>query len=95
MQSLDDKFIYKTNKTTQIQHPQNTTMTNITKAITCLLVVLMHISCTDEIDAVNPPETSDKTISGTLPVLYIDTENNAPIVSKEVYMLRIDLIRWK
>ncbi len=73
-------------------------MTNITKAITCLLVVLMHISCTDEIDAVNPPETSDKTISGTLPVLYIDTENNAPIASKEVYInatYRLDPMEMK
>lgn len=29
---------------------------------------------------------SDASVSGTLPVLYIDTENHAPIVSKEVYL---------
>ena len=61
-------------------------MTNTVKEIICLLVVIMLISCTDEIEATNPPGTSEPTISGTLPVLYIDTENHAPIVSKEVYL---------
>lgn len=61
-------------------------MTNIIKAISCLLIVLTLISCTDETEATIPPETPNITISGTLPVLYIDTENHAPIVSKEVYL---------
>lgn len=61
-------------------------MTNTVKEIICLLVVIMLISCTDEIEVTNPPGTSEPTISGTLPVLYIDTENHAPIVSKEVYL---------
>lgn len=86
MQSLGDKFIYKTNVSTKKQKHQNITMTNIIKTISSLCVVLMLISCTNEMDATNPPGTSDKTISGTLPVLYINTENNAPIVSKEVYL---------
>ena len=55
-------------------------MTNIIKVISKLFVALTLISCTDEIDAVNPPNTSDKTISGTIPALYIETENHAPIV---------------
>lgn len=84
MQSIDDKFIYKLSSTKK-QH-QNKTMTNIIKAISSLFVVLMFIACTDEIDSVNPSGTSDITISGTLPVLYIDTENHAPVVSKEVYL---------
>lgn len=56
------------------------------KIIGCFLVALTLFSCTDEIDAVNPPASSKISISGTLPVLYIDTENNEPIVSKEVYL---------
>ena len=56
------------------------------KTIGCFLVALTLFSCTDEIDAVNPPASSTISISGTLPVLYIDTENNEPIVSKEVYL---------
>lgn len=86
MQSIDDNFIYNTNISTERQKHQNTTMTNIIKAISSLLAALMLISCTDETDATIPPGISDITISGTLPVLYIITENNAPIVSKEVYL---------
>ena len=61
-------------------------MINPVKIIGCFLVALTLVSCTDEIDAVNPPAPSTISISGTLPVLYIDTENNEPIVSKEVYL---------
>lgn len=61
-------------------------MINPVKIIGCFLVALTLFSCTDEIDAVNPPTSSTISISGTLPVLYIDTENNEPIVSKEVYL---------
>lgn len=61
-------------------------MINPVKIIGCFLVALTLFSCTDEIDAVNPPASSPISISGTLPVLYIDTENNKPIVSKEVYL---------
>lgn len=61
-------------------------MTNLVKVIGCFLVALTLFSCTDEIDAVNPPASSPISISGTLPVLHIDTENNKPIVSKEVYL---------
>lgn len=61
-------------------------MTNIIKTISRLFVALMLISCSDETDAVNPPLTSDKTISGTIPALYIETANHAPIVSKTEYL---------
>lgn len=84
MQSLEDKFIYKTNISTKKQ--QHPTMTNIIKTIGMLFVALMLISCSDETDAVNPPRTPDKTISGTIPALYIETENHAPIVSKTEYL---------
>lgn len=65
---------------------KTTVMINPVKIIGCFLVALTLVSCTDEIDAVNPPAPSTISISGTLPVLYIDTENNEPIVSKEVYL---------
>lgn len=61
-------------------------MINPVRIIGCFLVVLTLFSCTDEIEASTPPGTSEIAISGTLPVLYIDTENHAPIVSKEVYL---------
>ena len=60
-------------------------MMNTIKVIGCFLAVLALFSCTDEIDATNPP-VSSTSISGTLPVLYIDTENHEPVVSKEIYL---------
>lgn len=61
-------------------------MMNSIKAIGCLITALTLISCTDEIEATIPPGLSTIAASGTLPVLYIDTENHEPIVSKEVYL---------
>lgn len=61
-------------------------MTNLVKVMGCFLVALTLFSCTDEIDAVNPLASSPISISGTLPVLYIETEGRSPIVSKEVYL---------
>lgn len=45
-------------------------------------------SCSDKNtnDEPNPPDTSETTISGTIPVLYIETENHKPVVSKEEYL---------
>lgn len=61
-------------------------MTNSIKKIGCLIAALTLLCCMNEIAAANSYETSDITISGTLPVLYINTENNQPIVSKEIYL---------
>lgn len=61
-------------------------MTNLVKVIGCFLVALTLISCTDEVEAATPPASSTISISGTLPVLYIETEGRSPIVSKEVYL---------
>ena len=61
-------------------------MTNLVKVIGCFLVALTLISCTDEVEAATPPVSSTISISGTLPVLYIETEGCSPIVSKEVYL---------
>ena len=61
-------------------------MTNLVKVIGCFLVALTLISCTDEVEAATPPVSSTISISGTLPVLYIETEGRSPIVSKEEYL---------
>lgn len=61
-------------------------MTHLVKAVGCFLVALTLISCTDEVEAATPPVSSTISISGTLPVLYIETEGRSPIVSKEVYL---------
>ena len=59
---------------------------NFIKDIGCLLSLVILISCTEDIEASIPPSQSVVSISGTLPVMYIDTENHSPIVSKEVYL---------
>ena len=59
---------------------------NFIKDIGCLLSLVILISCTEDKEANIPPSQSVVSISGTLPVLYIDTENHSPIVSKEVYL---------
>ena len=59
---------------------------NFIKDIGCLLSLVILISCTEDTEASIPPSQSDVSISGTLPVLYIDTENHSPIVSKEEYL---------
>lgn len=61
-------------------------MTNAIKVISYFLITISFLSCTDEVEATVPPCSAPATISGTLPVLYIDTENHKPIVSKEEYL---------
>lgn len=59
-------------------------MVNSIKVICYFLVLLVLFSCKDETEVTDTPGSS--AVSGTLPVLYIDTENQKPIVSKEVYL---------
>ncbi len=61
-------------------------MVNKIKAISCLLVVIIFISCTEKSEVTVPPGSSTVSISGTLPVMYINTEGHKPIVSKEEYL---------
>lgn len=61
-------------------------MLNTIRAIGCAIVLSLLISCSDEMEAGNPSGSSQVSISGTLPVMYIDTENNEPVVSKEIYL---------
>ena len=59
---------------------------NTIKAICGLFAVLMFISCEDEIDATTPPVPPTVSVSGTLPVMYVETENRKPVVSKDEYL---------
>lgn len=58
------------------------------KTICCLSVLMLYISCNDDVekDLEIPPSPGTPEISGTLPVMYIDTENHKPVVSKEEYL---------
>ena len=61
-------------------------MLNAIKAIGCVMALSPLFSCADDIEAVNPQGSSQVSVSGTLTVVYIDTKNKEPIVSKEVYV---------
>ena len=56
------------------------------KIVNVIIALLLLAPCADDIDAgVQPPSTA-VTISGTLPVMYIETENRTPITSKTEYL---------
>lgn len=50
------------------------------------VLALFLVSCTEDSLAHTPGTSAPYAISGTLPVLYIETENHAPIVSKTEYL---------
>lgn len=56
------------------------------KVLFLAVVAFIAISCTDDATANEPSSPGQVTISGTLPVLYIHTENNKPITSKTEYI---------
>lgn len=64
-------------------------MTGTTKFLTRHIVFVMTLffmSCTEDSMANAPEPPSPNTVSGTIPALYIETENHAPIVSKTEYL---------
>ena len=61
-------------------------MKNFINIIGCCLTLLIFGSCVDDIYATEPPSQSVVSVSGTLPVIYIETENHQPIISKEEYL---------
>lgn len=61
-------------------------MKNVIRIIGYILAIYVFASCTDDIEATEPPIQATISISGTLPVMYIETENRQPVVSKEKYM---------
>lgn len=60
-------------------------MRTIFKIISYLLIFMILAFCTAKAEA-NTHTASEISISGILPVLYIETENSKPIVSKEEYL---------
>ncbi len=60
------------------------------KFLCCLIISASLISCSDDKESDEPasPAVSEK-VSGTLPVMYIDTEEHKPITSKTVYLLGV------
>ncbi len=62
-------------------------MRNIYGISVCILLLAMFVSCKEDTDSPDvPPPAASASISGTLPVLYIETENRKPIESKEEYL---------
>lgn len=60
-------------------------MKDIIRVISCLLPLLAFVSCTENMDEPKLPPAKNS-VSGTLPVMYINTENRKPIESKEEYL---------
>ena len=56
------------------------------RLLCCMFLALTLMSCADDIEANEPPTPIVAHISGTLPVLYINTENHRPITSKTEYI---------
>ena len=58
------------------------------RIIPIFIASLMLVSCADDIEAAVPPSASPPSvsISGTLPVMHIETENRQPITSKTEYL---------
>ncbi|MDE6323814.1 MAG: CotH kinase family protein [Paramuribaculum sp.] len=56
------------------------------KEVVCLIALVFFISCTYGTGVPEPMPPLSVSISGTLPVLYIETENHKPILSKEEYV---------
>lgn len=54
--------------------------------MTLFIATMLLVSCADDIDAGVQPPSNAVTISGTLPVMYIETENRTPITSKTEYL---------
>jgi len=58
----------------------------IMRLIAFLMAAALLVSCSGDTDSGLKPPTSSATISGTLPVMYIETDNRAPVASKTEYL---------
>lgn len=59
---------------------------SLIRQLSIFIVALLLMSCTEDSMANEPEPQSPNTVSGTIPALYIETENHAPIVSKTEYL---------
>lgn len=51
-----------------------------------LIIAVILTSCDENKEEIEPPTPNSPDVSGTLPVMYIDTESRKPVVSKDVYL---------
>ena len=51
-----------------------------------LIIAVILTSCDENKESIEPPTPNSPDVSGTLPVMYIDTESRKPVVSKDVYL---------
>ena len=56
------------------------------RIMTFIVATFLLLSCADDIDAAVQSPANSATISSTLPVMYIETDNHAPITSKTEYL---------
>ena len=56
------------------------------RILNAIVALLLLASCADDIEASVQLPSTTVTISGTLPVMYIETENRTPITSKTDYL---------
>lgn len=59
---------------------------SLIRQLSIFTVALLLMSCTEDSMANEPEPQSPNTVSGSIPALYIETENHAPIVSKTEYL---------
>jgi len=59
---------------------------SLIRQLSIFIVALLLMSCTEDSLANEPKPQSPNTVSGSIPALYIETENHAPIVSKTEYL---------
>ena len=59
---------------------------SLIRQLSIFMVALLLMSCTEDSLANEPEPQSPNTVSGSIPALYIETENHAPIVSKTEYL---------
>lgn len=59
---------------------------SLIRQLSIFTVALLLMSCTEDSLTNEPEPQSPNTVSGSIPALYIETENHAPIVSKTEYL---------
>lgn len=56
------------------------------RTVAYMVMALAFVACTDDLSANEQPIEGTAAVSGSLPVLHIETENSEPVVSKTEYL---------
>lgn len=56
------------------------------RTVAYMVMALAFVACTDDLSANEQPIEGTAAVSGSLPVLHIETENREPVVSKTEYL---------